>query len=64
MNEVIFHQDVTIEGSLVVKGDLETKKDLIVYGTLTANIIVEQTIYKDKVLNSKMDLIKALFGLK
>lgn len=50
-----------VPGNLNVTCDLIVEKDLIVGGTITC--VERRTVYKDKVITSKWDLLKMLVGL-
>ena len=48
---------------VIYKHDVVFEKDVTVYGRMTVCNYEDRTIYKDKILKSKVDLLKALVGL-
>lgn len=54
-------EKVIFDKEVVFKKDVVFEKDVLVMGQMTIVDLVNQPIYKGKVLYTKFDLLKALF---
>ena len=62
--QTIIDKDVVYTGELKVEGDMYVEGNVTVNGTITSVNFETVTKYKDRIINSRWDLIKELFRCK